>query len=84
MGSSGKTYYSWCFQPPRVTSSNSDHSIPIKNGTNPVNVYPYQYAHYQKNEIEILIEEMLIVGIIRPRSCLYSSPGYIEEEKKWE
>ncbi|XP_034707028.1 uncharacterized protein LOC117930485 [Vitis riparia] len=29
-----------------------DHSIALKEGTEPINVWPYRYAHYQKNKIE--------------------------------
>jgi hypothetical protein len=29
-----------------------DHNIPLKEGTTPVNISPYHYAHYQKEEIE--------------------------------
>jgi hypothetical protein len=41
-----------------------DHSIPLKEGTAPVNVRPYRYAHYQKEEIEKQVQEMLNSGLV--------------------
>ena len=29
-----------------------DHHIPLKEGTQPINVRPYKYANFQKAEIE--------------------------------
>ena len=29
-----------------------DHHIPLKEGTQPINVRPYRYAYFQKAEIE--------------------------------
>lgn len=54
--------------PPR----NQDHAIPLKPNTEPVNTRPYRYSHYQKDEIERLMEEMLNDGVIRPSTspCL--------------
>lgn len=36
-----------------------DHNIVLQEGTNPVNVRPYQYPQVQKDEIERLIHDML-------------------------
>lgn len=57
--------------PPKCTI---DHSITLAAGTSAMNVKPYRYGHYQKDEIEKLIEEMLAAGIIRPSSSPLSSP----------
>jgi hypothetical protein len=39
-----------------------------------VNVRPYRYPHYQKNDIEKMIVELLSSGVIRPNTSPYSSP----------
>jgi len=51
-----------------------DHHIPLLVGSGPVNVRPYRYPHYQKNEIERLIVGLLQNGVIRTSSSSYSSP----------
>lgn len=38
------------------------HQITIKQGTPPIKVRPYRYAHFQKNEIEKQVNEMLKLG----------------------
>ncbi|GJW45377.1 ty3-gypsy retrotransposon protein [Tanacetum coccineum] len=42
-----------------------DHRILLLPNTKPINVQPYRYPHYQKGEIEKLVNEMLREGIIR-------------------
>ncbi|KAA0066054.1 ty3-gypsy retrotransposon protein [Cucumis melo var. makuwa] len=55
------------------STSSEDSEREIEEGTNPVNVRPYRYAHQQKKEMEKLVEEMLKLGIIRPSNNPYSS-----------
>lgn len=43
-----------------------DHSITLKQGSNPVNLRAYRYGALHKNIIEDLVQEMLHSGVIRP------------------
>ncbi|GAV88621.1 hypothetical protein CFOL_v3_32043 [Cephalotus follicularis] len=36
-----------------------DHAIHLQPRTQPINVHPYRYPHFQNNEIERLVTEML-------------------------
>lgn len=51
-----------------------DHHIPLQEGAGPVNVRPYKYAHFQKNEIEKQVYDMLLSELIRPSTSPFSSP----------
>ena len=58
-----------------------DHAIVLKDGAEIPNVRPYRYPYYQKNEIERIISEMLIAGIVRPSISPYSSPVILVKKK---
>ena len=62
-------------------SRRQDHSIELKNGVEIPNIRPYRYPHYQKNEIEKLVDDMLNSGIIRPSINPYKIPIILEKEK---
>lgn len=53
--------------------SSHNHSIPLIFNVEPVNIRPYRYPHFQKEEIERRVEEMLQSGIIQPSTDPYTS-----------
>lgn len=57
------------------------HTIVFKKGANMPNLRPYRYPHYQKNEIEKLVVDMLKTSIIRPSTSPYSSPIILVKKK---
>lgn len=58
-----------------------DHRIPLKQGTSPIAVKPYRYPHFQKNEIERQVKELLKSGTIQPTSIPHSSPVLLVKKK---
>ena len=46
-----------------------------------VNVKPYRYLHFQKNEIEKQVRNTLVQGVIEPNNTLYSSPVLLVKKK---
>ncbi|XP_057481136.1 uncharacterized protein LOC130768158 [Actinidia eriantha] len=51
-----------------------DHRILLQSDAKPVSVRPYQYPYYQKSEIENMVKEFLLTGLIRPSNNPFSSP----------
>lgn len=58
-----------------------DHSIPIKQGSQPINSRPYRCPYFQKEEIEKITKEMLNSGVIRNSASPYASPVLLVKKK---
>ncbi|XP_047943164.1 uncharacterized protein LOC125190006 [Salvia hispanica] len=59
----------------------SDHKIALKDERTVINVAPYRYARYQKDEIERQVKDMLETGLIRPSLSPFSSPALLVKKK---
>ncbi|GKC39446.1 enoyl-[acyl-carrier-protein] reductase, mitochondrial [Tanacetum coccineum] len=58
-----------------------DHSIALKEGSNPINLRAYRYGPVQKNVIEDMVQEMLKSGIIRESQSEFASPVVLVKKK---
>ena len=60
---------------------NIDHKIHLTPNCKPLNVRPYRYPQFQKNEMDKLVHEMLEQGIIKPSHSPFSSPMLLVRKK---
>lgn len=59
----------------------TNHNITLVAGLQPVNVHPYRYPHYQKNEIENMTNEMLHQRLIHHNISPFSFPVLLVKKK---
>jgi len=75
------------FKPPQTLPPprDTDHRIHLIPQATPVNVRPYRYPHYQKQEIEAQVESMLQKGLIQPNNSPFSSPVLLvkKQDTSW-
>jgi hypothetical protein len=71
------------FQPPTHLPPKRpvDHKISLLHDADLVNVRPYRYPHFQKQEIENQVREMLANGIIQHSSSAFSSTVLLVRKK---
>ena len=58
-----------------------DHCIPLLEGAQPLKIKPYRYPHSQKEQIELMIQQMLEEGIIQLSKSPFSSPILLVKKK---
>ncbi|KAJ1686917.1 hypothetical protein LUZ63_018307 [Rhynchospora breviuscula] len=58
-----------------------DHTIPLTTDSKPINLRPYRYSHFQKLEIDKIIEELLANSVIQVSSSPYASPVLLVKKK---
>jgi Retroviral aspartyl protease len=77
------TQYSMVFEPKAELPPcrDIDHAIPLENHAQPVNIRPYRYSHFQRLELEKIIEELLKTKVIRPSYSPFASPALLVKKK---
>lgn len=59
-----------------------EHSIPLQEGAQPVNVRPYyRRCKYDIEEIEKKVKELLDLGVIEPSTSPFNSPLHLVKKK---
>ncbi|XP_047979109.1 uncharacterized protein LOC125221028 [Salvia hispanica] len=58
-----------------------DHRIHLLPNSKPINVRPYRYPYFQKNEIERQVRDMLDQGVIQRSHSPFSSPVLLVRKK---
>jgi hypothetical protein len=61
-----------------------DHCISLKEGIEPIHVWPYCYVYYQKKEIEKQVHGMLNSSLIQPSTRPFSSSALLVKKKRWK
>ncbi|GJT10314.1 ty3-gypsy retrotransposon protein [Tanacetum coccineum] len=64
--------------PPQRTH---DHKIPLKEGTQPINIRPYRHPPTQKDAIKVMVKELLESGVIRHSQSSFASPIVMVKKK---
>eukprot|EP00253_Pinus_taeda_P015423 PITA_15423 len=75
--------HSKVFETPKVLPPihDHDHVIHLIPRIFPPNIKPYRYPYAQKSEIECMVVEMLVVGIIQPSQSSFSTPAILVHNK---
>jgi hypothetical protein len=58
-----------------------DHTIPLKEGAQPVNIQPYMYSSLQKDMVEGMISEMISAGTVQPSHSPFAFPVMLVKKK---
>ncbi|GJY39911.1 retrotransposon-related protein [Tanacetum coccineum] len=58
-----------------------DNKIPLKEGTQPINIRPYRHPPTQKDAIETMVKELIDSGVIRHSQSSFSSPVVMVKKK---
>ena len=58
-----------------------DHRIPLKEGTDAINLRPYRYPTSQKDVIEELVQELIDQGTIRDSNSPFAAPVILVKKK---
>lgn len=75
--------YSEIFKEPKslLPKRQFDHHIPLIPGAKPVNLRPYRYNHFQRIEMNKIVEKLLRNSVIQPSSSPYASPALLMKKK---
>lgn len=55
--------------------------LPLKAGTEPINLRPYRYSYVQKTEMGKIVEELLDQSVIRPSKSPFAAPALLVKKK---
>jgi hypothetical protein len=58
-----------------------NHTILLLPNSKPINLRPYRCSHYQKCELEKIIDELLSTKVIRHSNIPFASPALLVKKK---